>query len=188
MCRFRRPLQGTSRDLANELERIRRSHPRRSPSPPSQLESLQSSSCFPRRRSSLTVRCGECRGRRTWALCTRRGASMHAMPEGIDYGVIDDTAARGHGSFSRSTQRITTSTTQGVQRSLFDSRWPRLCFMQLSPQAIENQFERVAKAHRNTPAHVQPRRTRIMAAMMENNADAISQRVPPSQLSNGSCN
>ena len=59
MCRFRRPLQGTSRDLANELERIRRSHPRRSPSPPSQLESLQSSSCFPRRRSSLTVRCGE---------------------------------------------------------------------------------------------------------------------------------
>ena len=59
MCRCRRPLQGTSRDLANELERIRRSHPRRSPTPPSQLESLQSSSCFPRRRSSLTVRCGE---------------------------------------------------------------------------------------------------------------------------------
>ena len=104
MCRFRRPLQGTSRDLANELERIRRSHPRRSPTPPSQLESLQSSSCFPRRRSSLTVRCGECRGRRTWTLCTRRGASMHAIPDGIDYGVIDDTAARGHGSFSRSTR------------------------------------------------------------------------------------
>ena len=104
MCRFRRPLQGTSRDLANELERIRRSHPRLSPSPPPQLESLQSSSCFPRRRSSLTVRCGECRGRRTWTLCTRRGASMHAMPEGIDYGVIDGTAARGHGSFSRSTR------------------------------------------------------------------------------------
>ena len=41
-CRFRRPLQGTSRDLANELERIRRSHPRRSPIPPSQLQSLQS--------------------------------------------------------------------------------------------------------------------------------------------------
>ena len=94
MCRFRRPLQGTSRDLANELERIRRSHPRRSPSPPPQLESLQSSSCFPRRRSSLTVRCGECRGRRTWTLCTLRGASMHVMPEGIDYGVIDDTARR----------------------------------------------------------------------------------------------
>ena len=104
MCRFRRPLQGTSRDLANELERIRRSHPRRSPSPPSQLESMQSSSCFPRRRSSLTVRCGECRGRRTWTLCTLRGASIHVMPEGIDYGVTDDTAARGHGSFSRSTR------------------------------------------------------------------------------------
>ena len=26
---------------------------------------------------------------------------MHVMPEGIDYGVIDDTAARGNGSFSR---------------------------------------------------------------------------------------
>ena len=29
---------------------------------------------------------------------------MHVMPEDIDYGVIDDTAARGHGSFSRSTR------------------------------------------------------------------------------------
>ena len=29
---------------------------------------------------------------------------MHVMPEGIDYGVIDDTSARGHGSFSRSTR------------------------------------------------------------------------------------
>ena len=31
---------------------------------------------------------------------------MHAMPEGIDYGVIDDTAARGNGSFSRSTRAL----------------------------------------------------------------------------------
>ena len=29
---------------------------------------------------------------------------MHVMPEGIDYRVTDDTAARGHGSFSRSTR------------------------------------------------------------------------------------
>ena len=31
---------------------------------------------------------------------------MHVMPEGIDYGVIDDTAARGNGSFSRSTRAL----------------------------------------------------------------------------------
>ena len=31
---------------------------------------------------------------------------MHVMPEGIDYGVIDDTSARGHGSFSRSTRVV----------------------------------------------------------------------------------
>ena len=31
---------------------------------------------------------------------------MHVMPEDIDYGVIDDTAARGHGSFSRSTRVV----------------------------------------------------------------------------------
>ena len=88
----RRPLEGISLAAANELERVRRPHPRRMATPPSRLQSVQSLSCFPRRRSSLTVRCGECRGRRTWTLCTLRGASMHVMPEGIDYGVIDEAA------------------------------------------------------------------------------------------------
>ena len=31
---------------------------------------------------------------------------MSCRSEGIDYGVIDDTAARGHGSFSRSTRVV----------------------------------------------------------------------------------
>ena len=90
----RRPLQRTARDLANGRERVRRPHPRRMATPPFRLQSVQSLSCFPRRQSSLTVRCSECQGRRTWTLCTLRGASMHVMPEDIDYGVTDDTARR----------------------------------------------------------------------------------------------
>ena len=31
---------------------------------------------------------------------------MHVMPGGIDFGVMDITAARGHGSFSRSTRVV----------------------------------------------------------------------------------
>ena len=40
--RFCRPIEETMDAVANELERIRRSPPRRIPIPPSQLQSLQS--------------------------------------------------------------------------------------------------------------------------------------------------
>ena len=40
--RFCRPIEETMDAVANEIERIRRSHPRRIPSPPSQFQSLQS--------------------------------------------------------------------------------------------------------------------------------------------------